>query len=146
MGRSIPQPIRLAVIRKWLLGHSRDGLAKDEGIGNETVSAILEQCRKEDADFDLLRAVALELKDRKMRIEDFAPLLRLKNLLEEKEVKLELQERENLFAEYKKFEAAISMLFPIYFEDSFTEKSILRAQVQTTSLFFLWFFPLSRYF
>jgi hypothetical protein len=120
MGGKIPQPIRLAVIRKWLRGYSRDGIAKEEGIGNGTVSAILEQCRKEDIDFDLLRAVALLLKDRKIRIEDFAPLFRLKSMLEEKEVQLEMPQNDNLFSEYRKFEAIIIAFEVLCFKNGVT--------------------------
>ena len=74
MGGKIPQLVRLEVIRKWLHGYSRDEIAKDTGIGAGTVSGIIQQCRRDDADFDLLRGVAVELRDRDMRIEDFAPL------------------------------------------------------------------------
>jgi transposase len=105
MGGRIPQPVRLEVIRMWLRGYSRDEIAKDVGIGTGTVSGILQQCRQDDADFDLLRGVALELRDRGMRVEDYAPLLRLKSLLEEKEVRQEISQNENLFSEYKRFEA-----------------------------------------
>jgi predicted transcriptional regulator len=107
MGGKIPQPIRLEVIRKWLQGYSRDQIAKDTRIGAATVSGIVQQYRQDDANFDLLRGVAVELKDRGTVVEDFAPLFRLKSLLEEKEVQLEISENDNLFPEYKKFEAII---------------------------------------
>lgn len=107
MGGKIPQPVRLEVIRKWLQGYSRDQIAKDTRIGAATVSGIVQQYRQDDANFDLLRGVAVELKDRGMVVEDFAPLFRLKSLLEEKEVLLEISENDNLFPEYKKFEAII---------------------------------------
>lgn len=107
MGGKIPQPVRLEVIRKWLQGYSRDRIAKDTRIGAATVSGIVQQYRQDDANFDLLRGVAVELKDRGMVVEDFAPLFRLKSLLEEKEVLLEISENDNLFPEYKKFEAII---------------------------------------
>jgi hypothetical protein len=107
MGGKIPQPVRLEVIRKWLHGYSRDEIAKDTRIGTGTVSGIIQQCRQDDADFDLLRGVAVELRDRGMRVENFAPLLRLKSLLEEKEVVLGISQNDNLFTEYKKFEAII---------------------------------------
>jgi hypothetical protein len=107
MGGKIPQPVRLEVIRKWLQGYSRDQIAKDTRIGAATVSGIVQQYRQDDANFDLLRGVAVELKDRGMVVEDFAPLFRLKSILEEKEVLLEITENDNLFPEYKKFEAII---------------------------------------
>ena len=88
-------------------GYSRDQIAKDTRIGAATVSGIVQQYRQDDANFDLLRGVAVELKNRGMVVEDFAPLFRLKSLLEEKEVQLEISENDNLFPEYKKFEAII---------------------------------------
>jgi hypothetical protein len=63
----------------WLRGYSRDEIAKHTEIGAGTVSGIIQQCRQDDADFDLLRGVALQLRDRGMRVEDYAPLLRLKS-------------------------------------------------------------------
>ena len=61
MGGKIPQPVRLEVIKRWLEGYSRDEIAKDTRIGAGTVSGIIQQCRQDDADFDLLRGVAVEL-------------------------------------------------------------------------------------
>jgi len=116
MGGKIPQPLRLEVIRKWLQGYSRDEIAKDTRIGAGTVSGIIQQCRQDDAEFDLLRGVAVELRDRGMRVEVFAPLLRLKSLLEEKEVLLEISQNDNLFTEYKKFEAIIISLEVLCFK------------------------------
>jgi hypothetical protein len=107
MGGKIPQPVRLEVIRKWLQGYSRDEIAKDTRIGAGTVSGIIQQCRQDDADFDLLRGVAVELRNRGIGVGDFASLLRLKSLLEEKEMLLEISQDNNLFTEYKKFEAII---------------------------------------
>ena len=100
----------------WLRGYSRDDIAKHTRIGTGTVRTIIQQRRQDDADFDLLRGVALELRDRGMRVEDYAPLLRLKNLLEEKEVRLEISQNENLFSEYKKFEAIIITLEVLCFK------------------------------
>ena len=56
-------------------GYSRDEIAKHTRIGTGPVSGIIQQCRQDDADFDLLRGVALELRDRGMRVKDYAPLL-----------------------------------------------------------------------
>lgn len=118
MGGKIPQPIRLEVIRKWLKGYSRDEIAKDTEIGAGTVTGIIRQCRQDDPDFDLLRGVALELKDQGMRVENFAPLFRLKRLLEEKEVQLAVPNSKNVFSEFKKFEAIIITLEVLCFKHS----------------------------
>ena len=127
MGGKIPQPVRLEVIRKWLQGYSRDEIAKDTRIGAGTVSGIIQQCRQDDADFDLLRGVAVELRDRGMRVENFAPLLRLKSLLEEKEVLLEISQNDNLFTEYKKFEAIIITLEVLCFKHGMPWTNFLNA-------------------
>lgn len=117
MGGKIPQPVREEVIRKWLRGYSRDDIAKDENIGEGTVTGIIQQRRQDDTDFDLLREVAVELRAGGLRIEDFAPLLRLKSLLEEKEVALEISKTSILFNEYKKFEAIIITLEVLCFKN-----------------------------
>jgi hypothetical protein len=106
----------MEVIRKWLRGYSRDEIAKDSGIGTGTVSGIILQCRRDDADFDLLRAVAVELRDRGLQVKDYAPLFRLKNLLEEKEVNIEISQNENLWTEFNKFEALIITLEVLCFK------------------------------
>ena len=83
IGGKIPQPVRLEVIKEWFQGYSIDEIAKDTMIGAETDSGKTQQCRQDDVDFDLLRGVAVELRNRGMRVGDFAPLLRLNSLLEE---------------------------------------------------------------
>jgi hypothetical protein len=116
MGGKIPQPVKEEVIRKWLRGYSRDDIARDVKIGKGTVSGIIQQCRQDDADFDLLRGVAVELRARDLQVEDFAPLFRLKSLLEEKEVALGISKNDVLFTEYKKFEAIIITLEALCFK------------------------------
>jgi hypothetical protein len=116
MGGKIPQPVKLEVIRKWLRGYSRNEIAKEACIGAGTVTGIIQQCRLNDLEFDLLRGVAVELRDRGMRVEDFAPLFRLKSLLEEKKVQLEVPPENNLFSEFKKFEAIIISLEVLCFK------------------------------
>jgi len=83
MGAKIPREIRLQVIRKWLEGVSRDLIAHQLHIGAGTVSGIIKELREGFDDVDLLREVALNLKDRGLDIESFAPLVRLKHVLEE---------------------------------------------------------------
>jgi hypothetical protein len=83
MGGKIPREIRLQGIRKWLEGKSRDLIAYQLHIGAGTVSGIIKELRREDFDADLLRQVALNLKDRGLDIQSFAPLVRLKHVLEE---------------------------------------------------------------
>ena len=81
MGGNIPRAIKVNVIKEWLRGKSRDQIAKQEGIGAGTVSSIIQECRQNDTEFDLLRQVALELKNHGESIESFAPLVRLREVL-----------------------------------------------------------------
>jgi hypothetical protein len=83
MGGKIPREIRLQVIRKWLEGKSRDLIAYQLHIGAGTASGIIKELRRGDFDVDLLREVALNLKDRGLDIQSFAPLVRLRHVLEE---------------------------------------------------------------
>ncbi len=108
MGGKIPQPIKLEVIRRWLRGYFRDDIG--------TVSGVIQECGHDDEDFGLLRGVAVELRVRGMQVKDFAPLFRLKSLLEEKEVQLEIHQSYNLFFAYKKFESIIVSLEVLCFK------------------------------
>ena len=63
MGAKIPRPIKLEVIPKWLQGKSRDQIAREVGIGAGTVSGIINECRQNDLQFDLLREVAVKLRE-----------------------------------------------------------------------------------
>jgi len=78
MGSKIPKPIKLEVIRKWLEGKSRNKIAKEVGIGAGTVSGIIQEFRQNDPEFDLLREVAVKLKNQGINIESFASLVRLR--------------------------------------------------------------------
>ncbi len=64
MKPKVPKSIRERVIKQWLLGMSRDQIAKDNDIGTGTVSAIIKDTEQKDVpDIDLLREVALVLKN-----------------------------------------------------------------------------------
>ena len=92
MGSKIPRPVRLEVIRKWLQGQSRDQIANEVGIGAGTVSGIVKECRKDDPEFVLLREVGLNQKE--VSIESFAALIRLREVLVEKEWLLDIRSGE----------------------------------------------------
>jgi hypothetical protein len=83
MGGKIPEAIRREVIREWLQGNTRDQIAKDNGIAAGAVSEIINQYRQKDSDFDLMRQVALTLKDQQTDIRSFAAAIRLRRILEE---------------------------------------------------------------
>jgi transcriptional regulator with XRE-family HTH domain len=83
MGSKIPKPIKLEVIRKWLEGKSRNKIAKEVGIGAGTISGIIQEFRQNDPEFDLLREVAVKLKNQGINIESFGSLVRLREILEQ---------------------------------------------------------------
>jgi hypothetical protein len=83
MGGRIPEQIRRDVIRKWLLGLRRDGIAKETNIGKGTVSEIIIQYSSKDSEVDLIRQVALVIRGLQTNAFAFAQPLRLKNILNE---------------------------------------------------------------
>ena len=83
MKPNIPKSIKQRVIKQWLLGMSRDQIAKDNDIGAGTVTAIIKDAKQEISDIDLLRAVALVLKKYDLNLSVFAPSIRIKNKLDE---------------------------------------------------------------
>ena len=85
MGSKILREIRPQAIRKWLEGKTRDQIAGELEIGSGTVSEIVKEYRRGDLDADLLREVALNLKNSGLDIQSFAPLVRLREVLEQKE-------------------------------------------------------------
>ena len=48
MVAKIPQSIKIKVLNEWLQGSSRNKIARDNGIGEGTVTAILQQTRNND--------------------------------------------------------------------------------------------------
>jgi transcriptional regulator with XRE-family HTH domain len=79
----VPQSIKQRVIKQWLQGISRDQIAKDNGIGTGTVSAIIKDAKKDIPDIDLLREVALVLKSNDLDLSIFASSIRLKKKLDD---------------------------------------------------------------
>jgi hypothetical protein len=83
MGGRIPEQIRRDVIRRWLLGVKRDGIAKETNIGKGTVSEIISQYSSKDSEVDLIRQVALAIRDLQTDVFSYSQALRLKNILNE---------------------------------------------------------------
>jgi hypothetical protein len=78
----IPEPVRRSVINGWLDGVSRDEVAKDNGIGAGTVSAIIKEAMQNDPEFVLQRQVAVILKrENNLDVKSFALLIRIRNKL-----------------------------------------------------------------
>src|SRR5918911_2145132 len=97
MGGKIPRPIRVQAMRAWLEGKSRDKIAQELEISTGAVSSIIEGFRRDDAQFDLLREVPVKIKgDHGMDIQSFAPLVRLYEVLREKELLTGITGQENL--------------------------------------------------
>src|SRR5919112_3380944 len=83
MGGRVPEQIRRDVIRKWLLDLRRDVIAKETNIGKGTVSEIISQYSSKDSEVELIRQVALAIRDLQTNVFAFSQALRLKNILNE---------------------------------------------------------------
>jgi hypothetical protein len=83
MGAKIPKSIRERVIKQWLQGMSRDDISKDNDIGAGTVSVIIKDAKQDIADIDLLREVAILLKEEELDLDVFASSIRLKKKMDE---------------------------------------------------------------
>ena len=80
----VPKSIKQRVIKQWLLGMSRDEITKDNDIGAGTVSAIIKDAKQKDIpDLDLLREVAIVLKNYDLDLSIFASSIRLQKRLDE---------------------------------------------------------------
>ncbi|MGH9975474.1 MAG: hypothetical protein ACRD8Z_06520, partial [Nitrososphaeraceae archaeon] len=79
MGGKIPSTIRKKVYKEWLEGYTRDQIAKMNQIGAATVSAIVNECRQNIPDIDVLREVAVALRRENLNLGDFASAMRLRN-------------------------------------------------------------------
>ncbi|HEY7227442.1 MAG TPA: hypothetical protein VH481_04890 [Nitrososphaeraceae archaeon] len=83
MGSKTHPSIKKEVIRLWLKGLPRDQIANEVDIGARTVSSIVKECRPNDPDFDLLREVAVIIKNEGMNLNLAASSIRLKRILED---------------------------------------------------------------
>lgn len=79
MGGKIPSTIRKKVFKEWLEGYTRDQIAKMNQIGAATVSAIVNECRQNIPDIDLVRELAVALRRENLNLGDFASAMRLRN-------------------------------------------------------------------
>jgi hypothetical protein len=82
LGSKTPPSIKKEVIRLWLKGLPRAETANQVDIGAGTVSSVIKECRQNDPDFDLLREVAVIIKNEGMNLNFVAPSIRLKRVLE----------------------------------------------------------------
>jgi hypothetical protein len=84
MEPKVPQSIKERIIKQWLRGIARDQIAEDNEIGAGTVSAIIKDTKQKDIpDIDLLREVALLLKNKDLDLVVLADSIRLKKKLDD---------------------------------------------------------------
>src|SRR5918996_1690824 len=84
MEPKVPKSIKERVIKQWLQGTSRDQIAEDNDIGTGTVSAIIKDTKQKDIpDIDLLREVALVLKNEDLDLVVLADSIRLKKKIDD---------------------------------------------------------------
>lgn len=82
MAFRIPPSIKLKVINMWLKAMSRDEIAHSVNIGYGSVSRILDNIRSTDIpDLDLLRSVALKIKNEGLTLNDVADAIKISNFL-----------------------------------------------------------------
>jgi hypothetical protein len=84
MGSRIPNPIRNRVAQQWVMGVSRDIIAKDNQISTGTVSTIIHGFKDDGFIFDPLREAALLLKKEGLDITLLPSSARLRRRLEER--------------------------------------------------------------
>ena len=84
MGTRTPPSIKKEVVRLWLKGLPRNQIASEVDIGAGTASSIINECRQNDPDFDLLREVAVITKNEGMNLNFVASSIKLKRILEGK--------------------------------------------------------------
>ena len=78
MGGYMPKTIKINVFKRWLAGLSIEQIASKEGIATGSVSNIIQDCIRNDPEFDLMRQLAVKLKNEGDTFESFASTVRLK--------------------------------------------------------------------
>jgi transposase-like protein len=78
MGGHIPKTIKNNVLKRWLEGYSIEQIAREERIAAGSVSNIIQECRQNDSEFDLMRQLIVKLKNEGDTFESFASTVRLK--------------------------------------------------------------------
>ena len=89
MGGRIPRDIKIRVIRHWLNGLTREEIVKREDLGAGTITGIVQEARGQEEynDIDLLREVALKLKEEGLGLPLIGYAIRLKRIMEENDIK-----------------------------------------------------------
>jgi hypothetical protein len=89
MGGIIPRNVKTRVIRQWLSGLTRQKIAEENDIGDGTVTGIIQEARRQEEynDIDLLREVALRLKEEELELPLIGFAIRLERIMEEGDIK-----------------------------------------------------------
>lgn len=87
MGKKLPRTIKLKVLEGLLSGKSHREIASCLELSPGSVSNILNQyIRKQVVDIDLLRSIAVKMKDQDLEVDDLAYSLHLRNMLKDLEL------------------------------------------------------------
>ena len=79
MGKRIPSEIKNKVLDQWLFGIPSNMIATCNGIGYGSVFRIIESFKSKIPDLDVLRAVAVMIKQDGLSLHDVALGIRIKN-------------------------------------------------------------------
>jgi hypothetical protein len=81
MGGQVPNSIKKKVKQEWLQGFSRDMIASKNKIGAGTVSKIITETRSKILDLDLMRELALQMKNKGFDLNSLVSTFRLQKML-----------------------------------------------------------------
>ena len=84
MGGNIPVKTKQKVLKLWLSGVSRKKIAEKVGIGEGTVTSIVQEAKKNIPDEDLLREVATKITRNNWDINIFSSAIRHRKILNER--------------------------------------------------------------
>jgi hypothetical protein len=83
LGKRIPSEIKNKVLDSWLFGIPINMIATCNGIGYGSVYRIIESFKSKIPDLDVLRAVAVMIRQEGLSLNDVASSIRIKNFLEQ---------------------------------------------------------------
>ena len=83
LGKRIPNEIKNKVLDSWFFGIPSNVIATCNGIGYGSVFRIIELFKSKIPDLDVLRAVAVMIKQEGLSLSDVASGIRIKNFLEQ---------------------------------------------------------------
>ena len=83
MGKRIPKEIKDKVLDQWLFGIPTNVIAACNGIGYGSVYRITQSSKSKIPDLDVLRAVAVKIRQDGLSLSDVASGIRIKNFLDQ---------------------------------------------------------------